>query len=48
MLITGYTGNYFIVKNSWGTNWGDNGYCYIPRKVLAESDADFVAVLIGR
>jgi hypothetical protein len=48
MLITGYTGNYFIVKNSLGTNWGDNGYCYIPRKVLAESDADFVAVLIGR
>ena len=48
MLITGYTGNYFIVKNSWGTGWGDNGYCYIPRKVLAESDAEFVAVLIGK
>lgn len=48
MLITGYTGNYFIVKNSWGTNWGDNGYCYIPRRVLQESDAEFVAVLIGK
>jgi hypothetical protein len=48
MLLTGYTGNYFIVKNSWGTDWGDRGYCYIPRKVLQESEADFVAVLVGR
>jgi len=21
---------YFIVPNSWSTNWGDKGYCYIP------------------
>lgn len=20
----------FIVRNSWGQEWGDNGYCYIP------------------
>lgn len=20
----------FIVRNSWGTGWGDNGYCYVP------------------
>ena len=46
MLIIGYTGNFYILKNSWGTDWGDQGYCYIPRNVLAASDPEFVAVLI--
>jgi hypothetical protein len=46
MLVVGYTGNFYIVKNSWGTDWGDQGYCYIPKKVMAESDPDLVAVLV--
>jgi len=27
----------FIVRNSWGTSWGDAGYCYIPYNYLNNS-----------
>ena len=48
MLIVGYTGNFFIVKNSWGEEWGDKGYCYVPKNVLAESEPDIIAVLVKK
>jgi hypothetical protein len=48
MLIVGYTGNYYIVKNSWGEDWGDKGYCYIPKNVLTESEPDLIAVLVKK
>jgi Papain family cysteine protease len=48
MLIVGYVGNFFTLKNSWGTDWGDQGYCYVPKNVLAASDPEFVAVLLRR
>ncbi|MEV5963212.1 C1 family peptidase [Kribbella sp. NPDC051952] len=28
VALVGYTSTGFIVRNSWGTNWGDNGYAY--------------------
>lgn len=46
MLLVGYTGNYYIVKNSWGADWGEQGYCYVPKNVLADAEAEFVAVLL--
>lgn len=32
MVCVGYSekDQVFIVRNSWGKNWGENGYCYIP------------------
>ena len=30
MTIVGYTSHAFIIRNSWGKNWGDGGYCYYP------------------
>lgn len=32
MCLVGYDfyKNTFLAKNSFGTDWGDNGYCWIP------------------
>ncbi len=32
VMVVGYddSKNWFIVRNSWGTAWGDKGYFYIP------------------
>jgi hypothetical protein len=45
MLLVGYKGNFFIAKNSWGSRWGDQGYCYIPKSILQQADAEFIAML---
>ncbi len=38
MLCVGYsdTDKLFIVRNSWGESWGDNGYCYIPYSYIMD------------
>ena len=32
MAIVGFSDQLqmFLVRNSWGDDWGDNGYCYVP------------------
>lgn len=29
MIIVGYNSDGFIVRNSWGNNWGNNGHCIL-------------------
>lgn len=31
VLLVGYTETHWIIKNSWGAWWGDNGYVYVNK-----------------
>lgn len=41
MLVVGYDDgrNAFKVINSWGTNWGNNGYCWINYDLFTDGNA---------
>ena len=40
MVICGYSDaeKVFIVRNSWGTRFGDKGYCYIPYSYITDPE----------
>ncbi len=43
MLCVGYSDpdQVFIVRNSWGPEWGDKGYCYVPYRYLMNEEYNF-------
>ena len=43
VTIVGYTPDYWIIRNSWGTDWGDDGYFYLERGVNACGVASYIS-----
>lgn len=49
MTLVGYNSTSFIARNVWGSEWGDNGYCYIPYDYLTNTNMadDFWAITLA-
>jgi cathepsin L len=41
VLLVGYTETDWVIKNSWGTGFGDGGYIYISRTPSASCGIGF-------
>jgi hypothetical protein len=41
MTLVGYddSKSAFLVANSWGSNWGQAGYCYIPYQIILDTSS---------
>ena len=50
MLFVGHDDDteYFTTRNSWGTGWGDKGYCYMPYKYIEKYASDFWTIRVEK
>ncbi len=48
MVVCGYSDKekFFIVRNSWGTKFGDHGYCYIPYSYIEDPNLNMAAFIV--
>jgi C1A family cysteine protease len=46
VALVGYTKNHFIVRNSWGTNWGDKGFAYATNAYTAAAFDEAYGVIL--
>ena len=48
MIICGYSdeNKVFVVRNSWGTDFGDHGYCYLPYSYMTDERIAMHACII--
>jgi hypothetical protein len=46
VALVGYTPDRFIVRNSWGDNWGDNGFAYASNKYAAAAFTEAYGVAL--
>ncbi len=48
MVVVGYSdeAKHFVVRNSWGRQFGDEGYCYIPYSYICDEDLNRMACIV--
>lgn len=46
VVVVGYTADRYIIRNSWGSDWGDRGYFTCPQEYLDEYGSDFWIVTL--
>lgn len=46
VAIVGYTNDHFIIRNSWGTQFCDNGYVYCSNEYVTQAFCEAYGILI--
>ena len=46
VCLVGYNGKHFIVRNSWGTDWGDGGFAYASNEYAKKAFTEAYGVTI--